>query len=164
MQHLARCVIPGQLLQALVLSIPINHVADQGVTKELKMDANLVCAPGVQISLYQGSVLQPLQHPITSVRLPPFFFIDSHAFSVGGMSGDSGPDIASVPRYLSAHDRVVNLFHFAARELSGQREVGLVILGYHQATARIFIEAMHNSRTSDPANPAELTAAMMQQC
>src|SRR5437763_1461305 len=80
-----------------------------------------------------------------------------------GMPRDGGVDFALLTLHLAADNRVVNLFDFPAGELSGERDVGVIVLGDDQATAGLFVEPMDDTWPGDPPDAAEFPGTMVEQ-
>ena len=129
----------------------------------LEVDADLVRAPGVQRRLDIGGRREAFEHAEAGPRLAPFAGGDGHAFAVRRVPRDGGLDVALVVRHDAGDEGAVELHHRAFGELLREREVGLVVLGHEQAAARVLVEAVDDARPGDPADPAELSVAMMEE-
>ena len=162
MKHLPRCSIARVLLQPLVLTPAVSGVPHQWEAGVVKMDPDLVSAPGMQARFYQCRLPYPLHQTVGRMgHAPPLHY--GHPFAMSCVPTDGGFDFSPKQIKLSAHQGQVNLFNLSFGELAGERLVRLIILGHHQATAGILIQAMHNSRPKDAANPTEPTGAMVEQ-
>ena len=122
-QHLARRGITRQLRQTKVLAVPIDPISDQRVTQELKVDADLVRAPGVQYRFGQSRAAQSFEHAIAGLGVATGLVVDGHTLTMGRMAGNSGADFAVVSRHLTAENGVINLGYFPTGELSRERQI-----------------------------------------
>jgi hypothetical protein len=153
-QHLARRGVIGQLLQPLILAVAVREVADQRESQKLKMDANLVRSTGVKDRFDQRRAAQTLQNPITRACGPPHVFVHGHAFAMRRMPRDRSANFATLPLNLRADDRMIRLIHASTCELVRNCQVGIIVLGDHEATAGVFVEAMNDAWPRDPTNSA----------
>jgi hypothetical protein len=76
---------------------------------------------------------------------------------------DGGTDVAGFRVHVTDGQGVVGLLDFAARELAGEGEVGCVVLGYDEAAAGIFVEAVNDAGAGDAADAAQFAAAVVEQ-
>ena len=162
-QHLAWGAVAGQLLEALVLTVAVSRIADERVTKELEVHANLMRAAGVQQDFGEGGALEPLQDAVAGARRPPDIIVDRHPLAVRRMTGYCGPNFSFVPLHFAADDGVIGLIHCPSGELGGESQVGVVVFGHDQAAAGFFVQAMHDARAGHAADAAQLAFAMVQQ-
>ena len=162
-QHLARGGVAGQISQTLVLAVAVSEIADQWVAEKLKMHADLVSAARVKENFGVSRAAKPFEHAITGASFASGFFIHGHSFAVRGMPANGGSDLPAIALNLAANDGMINFFHFAAGELGGKGEMGVVVFRDHKATAGFFIKAVDNSRPSNAADAAEFAFTMMQQ-
>ena len=77
--------------------------------------------------------------------------------------GNGGVDLPLRALELAAEHRVVPLDDLALGELPGERQVRGVVLGHDHQAAGELVEAVDDAGPRHAADPAELTAAVMQQ-
>ena len=157
--------MPGtqQILQALVLPVPVGRVAHHREPQELEVHPDLVRAAGVQDRLDQRRPAQSLQHMVAGPRLTSSVVIHRHALAMGGMPSNGGADFAPVARQLAAEDRLVDLLHPAGGELGGKRQVRFVVLRHDQAAAGFLVQPMDDARAGDTADAAQPARAVVKQ-
>ena len=100
MEHDSGRVIAGQLNQVHVLAGAVGVIAQQGMAQVLEVNPDLMGAAGVKHRFDQGSLAQPLAHPVAgegfAAALLPIH--RRHAFAVRGMPRNGRSDIAGVQR------------------------------------------------------------------
>jgi len=163
-QHHAGCGVIRQFFQARILPRAVGVIAHERMADELKMHADLVRAPGVDLRFHQRRRVKPFENFVARVRGATRAVVaHGHAFAVRGMSRDGRVDFGGGASRFAADERVVNLVNFARRELFREREVRLVIFGDDQTTTRFLVEAMHDARSRHAADAAQRALAVMQQ-
>ena len=118
MEHLPGSFIPGELMQMLVLAVPVGCIADQWVAEELKVNTDLMRAACVEQSLSKGGTVQSFKDLVTGPGLTPELFVDRHALAVRGMTRDGCSDFALFPCHLATDDCMIDLLDLTTGELS----------------------------------------------
>jgi hypothetical protein len=156
-------VVTGGFLQPCRGAPPINAVACHRKFKMPQMHADLMRPSRVQLQFHQGGASPSLQDAIAGAGRASVPAADGHALAMGRVARDWRVDVAAQARHSPAGHGQINLLDIAAGELRGEMKMGGVVLGRHQATAGIFVQTMNNAGPRDPANAAELPAAVMEQ-
>lgn len=154
MQHLARIMFCE--LRS------VNFVAQYWMTKMMEMDTDLMRTAAVQSAFDQTCVFARANHPILGFRGAPARWNDRHPLSMHGMAPDLFFNNAGTLPQFPSDQGEINLFDRARGELFRQTAMSLIILRDDDATARVLIEAMHNSRTLLAANSRKIWAMMQQ--
>src|SRR5262245_10565385 len=126
------------------------------------MDANLVGSAGVKNRFDQRRTAQSFENMIRGPRGPAHVFVHRHAFAMGRMAGNGRPNLSPLPLNLAANNRMISLIHAPTSELGRKSQVRVIVLRDHKATARIFIETMHDSRPRNAPDPAQFPPTMME--
>src|SRR5437868_1916787 len=98
------------------------------MSEMLKVDPDLVRAPGVQIGLQPGCSAQPFAYPPACPRLPPCAIRRCHSLAVRWMPSNRRANFAFFARHFATNDCEIYLFQSASGELFSQSDVGGVIL------------------------------------
>src|SRR5688572_10357300 len=122
MKHLTSGDIARHFLQPLVLASAIRFITDERISEMLEMDADLVGPARVKQSFDERGTAQPFQNSVRSQGGAPAIN-HRHAFAMGWVPRNGGPNVAGVPVEFAADERVVNLVDFAPGELLGQGQV-----------------------------------------
>ena len=117
MEHDSRRGEAEQLLEPAVLALAVNGIAEQRESQVLEMDPDLMRAAGMQRGFHQRRAALRLEHAIAGARLPARAFAHRHAFAMGRMARDGGPDLTLIALHFAADDRVIDLPHRAPGEL-----------------------------------------------
>jgi hypothetical protein len=163
-QHLAGCGVVGEFFEVMILSVAVDKITDQRVTNKLEVHPHLVSAASVYVYFGQSRATEAFEHTIGGARIAAEILHNRHAFSVRRMPCEGGPDFANVALHFSAENCVVDFLNLSTGELSREGDMSGVALGHHKASTGVFVEAMNDAWARDSADPAELAAAMMQQC
>ena len=86
-----------------------------------------------------------------------------HALPVHGMASEVVFDPTRLLRRHTGDDAEIDFLRLPVGELFGKTLMGGVRFGGHEAATGVPVEAVHNAGAPDPADPRELTAAMMEQ-
>src|SRR5689334_17735144 len=109
------------------------------------MDTNLMGPTGMKNRFDQCRRTQTFEKVVRSSRGSAHVFVHGHAFAVGGMASNGRPNLPSFSLHLAADNSVIRLIHASTCELVGERQVRVIVFCDDEATARVFVEAMHNS-------------------
>src|ERR1043166_5433730 len=102
-QQVAWSNISCQLSQTVILALTISGVTNQGMAEELKVHADLVCAPRMKRGLDEGCPPQTAQHAITGAGFPPQIIVHRHSLAMRTMPGNCRPNFTSLPLNFTAN-------------------------------------------------------------
>ena len=125
------------------------------------MNTDLMGSSGVENRFDESRSIQAFKHSVRSAGGPAHIFIHGHPFAVRGMPRNGGANFTAVPLNLATDNRVISLIDTSTSELSGKRDVSVIVLRDDQTTASVFIEAVHNAWPGDTADAAQLSPTMM---
>ncbi len=162
MQHLARRVVTAQFGEACTLSLAVGFVAKNGMPEVLEMNANLVRAPRVKFRLHMRCPLQTQQDTVARPGLASALH-RSHPLPVRGMPGDSNMNLAFIPSEHAANNCFIKLPHITPGELLRESHMRCVILRHDEASARVLVQPMNDSRPLHAPDATKTTAAMVEQ-
>ena len=95
----------------------VNFVAENGMTKMMKMYANLVSPAAVQFAFNQTEFVRRAQDSIFRFRGAPASFLDRHPLPMNRMPSNFFFNDARDLAQLSGDEREINLFRRARGEL-----------------------------------------------
>jgi len=162
-QQWPRRDVTGGLRQASRGAPAVNLVAGHRKSQMPQMHADLMRPARVNFHFHRGSLGPTLQNPIAAAGLAPFSVADGHPLAIHRVARNRGVDASAQARHPSAGNGLINLLDIAPGELRAEMKMGGVIFGRDQATAGVFVKTMNDAGPRDPADAAELPAAMVQQ-
>lgn len=134
--------LPGEIFPK---SRRIQFVTKNRMAKMLKMHADLMSASGVQAAFDQACLIACTNHAVLSPGCPSAQRSHSHALAMDGMASDVFFNCAGRLAQFSSNQREINFFDPARCELFRQFLMRSIILGYDEAAARFFIQAVDNT-------------------
>lgn len=136
MEHLARVSDPAT----------VKGIAHQRVAEVFEVNADLMRASGVEGAFDQARIRQFAQDAVLGGGSSPSpGFHNGHFFAVDGVAGDFFFDHAGFFGEMPGSEREVFFQYIAPGELFGERLVGQVIFGDHEAAAGFFVESVHDA-------------------
>lgn len=123
----------------------IQFVTENRMAKMMKMHADLMSASGVQAAFDQACLVACTNHSVIGLGCPSAQRSHLHALAMDGMAGDVFFNCARRLSQFSSNQREINLFDRARGELFRQFLMRPIVLGYNEAAARFFIEAVNNT-------------------
>ena len=109
------------------------------------MDPDLMGSPCLQAALHMGIAGVPGQDGPVGHRLPAIFGVDSHPFPVHRMPSNGSADRAAVLPEAPHRHRLIGPGKGVVLELSGQSQVGPVMLGGDNQAGGVPVDAVNNA-------------------
>lgn len=144
-----------------VAAAAVDGIPRDGVPEMLEVDTDLVGASGLGLALDEAAAGFASEHTIGGAGFAAAG-IDGHFLAVDLVAGDGGVDETVGHAGHAVGDREINLRHAAVGELARERDVRRVALRHHEATARLFVQAVDDSGTLDASDGGETFAVMEQ--
>src|SRR5882724_12431950 len=114
MEHHAWRSVIRQFLEPRILPRAVSVVAHEQMAEELKMHADLMRAPGVDLRLDERGGVQPFENFVARMRRATGIIVErGHAFAMRRMPRNRRADFTGFTREFTAQNRVVNFFDFA---------------------------------------------------
>ena len=150
-QHLAR-KISGAFAA-------VNFVAEHGMTKVMKVDANLMGSTCVKFAFDKADEIRTCGS--TSLRKDPILGFRGataaaghvHLFSIHRVPRDRRLDDAASFRRRPGYQREIDFARRPLGKLSGQIAMTRIVLRHDERAARFFIETMHDAGAFLAADP-----------
>jgi hypothetical protein len=127
----------------------------------LKVNPDLVSAPGVKSAQYPATIARDLYHFVSRPRWTARFQ-NSHFLTLNRMAPDRAGQFPGTMAENPATEGEVVFSDFAPGKGTAEPVVGGVILGHNQATASLPVKTMHYPRSELTADPAQI-ATMKEQ-
>jgi len=138
----------------------VNFIAQNWMTKMMKMNPHLVCPTAVQLAFDQAHLIRRTHDAIFRLRCAPALGRDRHSLTMDRVTSDFLFNCARAFPQLSGDKREVNLFYRPRLKLRRQSAVCLIGFCDDQAPACVFIKPMHDSRPFFPADSGKLWKVM----
>ena len=121
-----------------------------------EMDANLVCAAGVNSNANERCAVERFEDAPVCPGGAASSGAHSHPLAVCRISTDRQIDTAFAHARDSEYYRQVLLLHLTAGELPDESAVGRVVLGYDEQSRRSLVESVNYSGPEHAANAGEI--------
>ena len=120
-------------------------VVEQRVADIIHVDADLMGASRLQVALHQGGVAESLQHAVVGdgglALRAVFKHLEAHP--VVGVAADIALDGTGVVCYIAPNQRPVGALDGMFEKLSGKLQLRYLILGHHQQSGSVLVDAVH---------------------
>ncbi len=130
----------------------IERVSHNRMTESGEMNANLMCAPGVEIRFQKCVTGQAHADAPVGARGTTFAPACSHTDTAMQVAGNRQLDAACVVFQPAVEKRNIGLADLAVAKLIGESAMNFVISRDQQRAGGFTVEAMHNPRTQFPAD------------
>ena len=140
----------------------VDPVARDGMPDGIEVDPDLVRPPGDEVELEQGPAGEPLADAVAGHGRPAVGD-DTHPGPVPRVAPDGRFDPTGARGHLAVDQRLVRLLDPARLELGHQRRLRGILLGDHQQTARVLVQAVDDARALDTGDPAPRRAVAVGQ-
>ena len=148
------------------VALAIQRITHKRMVNMTHMDANLMCAAGVQVALYKRVALiaarrlKALENPKRCDRLPRKRVVrDGHLHTVTSRTGDTRVDGPLVHNNLAVHQRDVATIERASADEVLQRPLRVVVFGGEHEARGVAVEPMYDARAILALNGAEMVEA-----
>jgi len=164
------CELPGVEKESRggeFVFFPVDRIAENGRTKVVHVDADLMGAAGVEVAEDEGGFRGGIGGERLVIGDRGFaagWVNDGHFLAVHGVAADVGEDGALVRfRYAVGYGEIEFFHGGSLGKLGGEGLVGGVRFRDDKAAGGVLVEAVDDAGALDPADAGELAFAMVQQ-